>query len=402
MSQVFIARQPIYDRELDVHAYELLFRANGSDHHARFTDGEQATSQLLVNALMEIGLPKLVGTHPAFVNLTERFIIEGLPNAMAPGQVVLEVLEDVLPGPELLAALQRLKQDGYTIVLDDFEYDDSKRPLVELADLIKLDVLSLSPHELRSHVRTLKAFDIPLLAEKVETQEDFHTCKALGFDYFQGYFFCKPDLVKGEHTPSCRTLILRLLARIQDPQIEFKELADLIAQDVSFAYRILRYINSAQFGTPRKIESIQGAATMIGLQRIKTWLTILAMSRIDDKPYELLLTSLIRARMCENLGKAAGQPTSSAFTTGLFSALDALTDQPLENVLASLPLADDINRALLEHGGRLGHLLALVLAYEAGDWEGVEAATFDGIAPQKAYLEAVEWAGQTSKALLGE
>jgi len=385
MSQFFIARQPIYNHKLDVHGYELLFRASDSNH-AEFTDGEQATSQLLINALMEIGLPQLVGNHPAFVNLTERFIVEGLPSAMAPEQVVLEVLEDVLPGPELLAALHRLKQDGYTIALDDFEYDDSKRPLVELANLIKLDVLSLSPHKLKSHVATLKAFNIPLLAEKVETQEDFHACKALGFDFFQGYFFCKPDLVKGEHTPSCRTLILRLLARIQDPGIEFKELADLIAQDVSFSYRILRYINSAQFSYSRKIESIQSAATMIGLQRIKTWLTILVMAQIDDKPYELLLTSLIRARMCETLGKAAGQPGSSAFTTGLFSTLDALTDQPLGNVLSSLPLADEINQALLEHEGTLGQLLSLVLAY--------------GAAPREAYLEAVEWAGQLSKALL--
>lgn len=399
MSQVFIARQPIYDRKLDVHAYELLFRANDSDH-AEFTDGEQATSQLLVNALMEIGLPQLVGTHPAFVNLTERFIIEGLPNAMAPEQVVLEVLEDVLPGPELLAALQGLKQDGYTIALDDFEYDDSKRPLVELADLIKLDVLNLNPHQIQRHVTTLKAFNIPLLAEKVETQEDFHACKALGFDFFQGYFFCKPDLVKGEHTPSCRTLTLRLLARIQDPEIEFKELADLIAQDVSFSYRILRYINSAQFSYSRKIESIQNAATMIGLQRIKTWLTILVMAQIDDKPYELLLTSLIRARMCETLGKAAGQPGSSAFTTGLFSTLDALTDQPLGNVLSNLPLADEINQALLEQKGMLGQLLALVLAYELGDWDTVEAIPIDDAAPRKAYLEAIEWAGQLSRALL--
>ncbi len=399
MSQFFIARQPIYNHKLDVHGYELLFRA-GDSNHAEFTDGEQATSQLLVNALMEIGLPQLVGNQPAFINLTERFIVEGLPSAMAPEQVVLEVLEDVLPGPELLAALHRLKQDGYTIALDDFEYDDSKRPLVELANLIKLDVLSLSPHKLKSHVATLKAFNIPLLAEKVETQEDFHACKALGFDFFQGYFFCKPDLVKGEHTPSCRTLILRLLAHIQDPEIEFKELADLIAQDVSFSYRILRYINSAQFSYSRKIESIQSAATMIGLQRIKTWLTILVMAQIDDKPYELLLTSLIRARMCETLGKAAGQPGSSAFTTGLFSTLDALTDQPLGNVLSSLPLADEINQALLEHEGTLGQLLSLVLAYELGDWDTVEAIPIEGAAPRKAYLEAVEWAGQLSKALL--
>ncbi len=400
MSQFFIARQPIYNRKLTVRGYELLFRASDSDH-AEFTDGEQATSQLLINALMEIGLPRLVGNHPAFINLTERFISEGLPNAMAPGQVVLEVLEDVLPGPELLAALQGLKQAGYTIALDDFEYDDSKRPLVALADLIKLDVLSLGPHKLKRHVATLKAFNIPLLAEKVETQEEFHACKALGFDYFQGYFFCKPDLIKGEHTPSCRILILRLLARIQDPEIEFRELADLIAQDMSFSYRILRYINSAQFSYSRKVESIQSAATLIGQQRIKIWLTILIMAQIDDKPYELLLTSLIRARMCETLGENAGYSGSSAFTTGLFSALDALTDQPLENVLSSLPLSDEINQALLVREGTLGQLLALVLAYESGDWETVETLSVDTAAPRKAYLEAVEWAGQLSKLLLG-
>ena len=399
MSQIFIARQPIYDRQMAVHAYELLFRASNSDH-AEITNGEQATSQLLINALLEIGLPRLVGDRPAFVNLTERFIVEGLPNAMAPEEVVLEVLEDVLPGPELLAALRRLKQAGYTIALDDFEYDDSKRPLVELADLIKLDVLDLEPRQIARHVEQLKGFDIPLLAEKVETQEQFHACQELGFDYFQGYFFCKPHLVQGENTPSCRTLILRLLARMQDPEIEFKELADLIAQDVTFSYRILRYINSAQFGTRRKIESIQSAATMIGLQRIKTWLTILAMSQVDDKPYELLLTSLIRARMCELLGEDAGLPGSSCFTTGLFSALDAITDMPLENVLASLPLADEINQALLEHAGPLGQLLGLVLAYESADWDRVDASAFGDASPQEAYLQAVEWAGELSKALL--
>jgi len=400
MSQIFIARQPIYDRDMGVHAYELLFRANDSEH-AEFTDGEQATSQLLINALLEIGLPRLVGRHPAFVNLTERFIVEGLPNAMKPEQVVLEVLEDVLPGPELLAALQRLKQEGYTIALDDFEYDESKRPLVELADLVKLDVLGLKAREIAAHVEALKGFDTPLLAEKVETQEDFHACRELGFHYFQGYFFCKPHLVQGERTPSCRTLTLRLLARIQDPDIEFKELADLIAQDVSFSYRILRYINSAQFGTSRKIESIQSAATMIGLRRIKTWLTILAMSQVDDKPYELLLTSLVRARMCELLGEGIGQPGSS-FTVGLFSVLDALTDLPLDVVLASLPLADEINGALLHHEGPLGRLLRLVLAYESADWDTVAANPVNGSDPQHAYLQAVEWAGELGNALLCE
>lgn len=399
MSQVFIARQPIYDRNMDVHAYELLYR-DANTEHANITDGEQATSQLLVNALLDIGLSRLVGNHPAFINLTERGIINGLPCTMDPKQVVLEVLEDVLPSNELLAALQHLKQAGYTIALDDFVYDESKRPLVELADLIKIDILGCNAREVACQVEALKAFNIPLLAEKVETQEEFQHCHELGFHYFQGYFFCKPDLVKGERTPANHSVTLRLLANIQDPNVEFKELADLIAQDVSFSYRILRYINSAQFGTSKKIESIQSAVTMIGLQRIKTWLTILSMSNIDDKPYELLLTSLIRARMCENLSKHSKLSANSAFTIGLFSTLDALTDQPLDAALAKLPLSEEVNEALLEHTGPLGQLLMQVLAYESGDWATVIAAHADDDAPQEAYLEAVSWASEMNQSLL--
>ena len=398
-SQIFIARQPIYDRDMNVHAYELLFRDKPCGH-ANITNGEQATSQLLLNALLDIGLPRLVGKHPAFINLTESCIIQGIPSAIAPEHVVLEVLEDVLPGSELLAALSHLKAEGYTIALDDFEYDDSKRPLVELADLIKIDILALSGGELRRQVQKLKSFGIPLLAEKVETQEEFQACREMDFDYFQGYFFCKPDLVSGERSPACRTQVLRLLTRLQDPNLEFDELADLISQDVSFSYRILRYINSAQFGISRKIESIQTAATMIGLQRIKTWLTILAMSNIDDKPHELILTSLIRARMCETLSADSPVSDSSAFTVGLFSALDALTGQPLDAALANLPLSEEINQALLEREGPLGQLLHQVLAYEAADWDTVLTLSGQGSEPEEAYLKAVEWAGDLDQSLL--
>lgn len=396
---VYIARQPIYDRNLAVHGYELLYRA-GDTQHAQVTDGELATSQLLINALLEIGLPRLVGDRLAFVNLTERFILGGLPEAFAPGQIVLEVLESVAPTPAVVASLQQLKAAGHPIALDDFEYSEAHRPLLALADLIKLDVLNLEADEIARRVHQLQAFKLPLLAEKVETREQFNHCRQLGFDYFQGYFFCKPDLVQGEHTPACRNVILHMLARLQEPDLEFSQLADLIAQDVSFSYRILRYINSAAVGLRRKVDSIQHAATFIGLQRIKTWLTILALSQVDDKPHELMLTSLIRARLCEILAEGAGIPPSHAFTTGLFSTLDALTDQSMENVLADLPLADEINQALLAHAGGLGHLLHLVLAYESGDWDTVDAARMETGSLSDAYLEAVEWSCNLSRSLL--
>ncbi len=399
-TSVYIARQPIYNRDMSVHGYELLYRA-GDTQQANVTDGELATSQLLVNALMEIGLPHLVGDRLAFVNLTERFILDGLPSAFTPGQIVLEVLEDVAPTAAVVEALSRLKAAGHTIALDDFEYSEAQRPLLALADLIKLDVLDLAPAEIARRVRQLAPFQRPLLAEKVETREQFQHCLQLGFTYFQGYFFCKPDLVQGGHTPACRSVILQMLARLQDPDLEFEQLADLIARDVSFAYRILRYINSAAFGLRRKVDSIQHAATLIGLQRIKTWLTILALSQVDDKPHELMLTSLIRARLCELLATEMGVAPGNAFTIGLFSTLDALTDQPLETVLAELPLAEEINQALIDHTGTAGRLLHLVLAYEAGDWETVDAAQLEVGTLSEAYLEAVEWSGGLARSLVG-
>ena len=399
MSHSFIARQPIYDRELKVHGYELLFRSSETNR-ADIVDGEDATSQLLVNALMEIGLAELVGSQPAFVNFTASYLLQGLPAPMAREQVVLEILEDVTPTEELLAALTKLKAEGYTLALDDFVYEEAKRPLVELADMVKLDVMGLSRPELESHVAQLKHFDVALLAEKVETQEEFEHCKTLGFDYYQGYFFCKPQIVKGARTPSNRMGILRLLSRLQDPQLEFGELGDLIAQDVSFSYRILRYINSAEFHRSRKIESIHHAATMLGLQRIRTWATILAMSKVDDKPYELILTALVRARMAESLSKEAKVLDQHAFTVGLFSALDALTDQTMDDLLKALPLSDEINQALQNHAGELGSLLGLVLAYERGDWGTVDRGHLDPDVVSKAYFDSLRWTRELNRSLL--
>ncbi len=401
MPDIFIARQPIYDRHLRVYAYELLYRSSELNE-AVIKDGDDATSQVLINALMEIGLPELVGEALAFINLTRQHIIQGLPSSLVRDKIVLEVLEDVTPDAALISALKALKQAGYTIALDDFIYAEDKHPLVELADIVKLDILALPGAALADQVKTLRPLGVQLLAEKVETPEQYEYCKALGFDYFQGYFFCKPHIVKGTRTSTSRMAIMQLLTKLQNPNLELGELQDLILQDVSLSYRILRYINSAHFSIGKKIESMQQAISLLGLNTIKTWVSILAMSSIDDKPYELILTSLIRARMCELLSADTSISAENAFTVGLFSTLDAFIDQTLETILAALPLTDTLHDALLHNRGELGQLLTLTLNYERGQWQKIPNTLFDATTLRTAYLTSIRWAGNISDGLVSK
>jgi EAL and modified HD-GYP domain-containing signal transduction protein len=221
MPEVFVGRQPIYTRKLDVCAYELLFRSNETNR-AQVVNGNQATSQVILNTFMEIGLDTIVGQKRAFINLTRDFLLQEYSAVFPAKRVVLEVLEDVPVDAALIAAVRRLSAQGYTIALDDFVYHERLRPLVEVADIIKVDVLALDRKTLSEHSTLLRQYNVQLLAEKVETQDAFKFCKALGFDYFQGYFFCKPEIIKGHRVPANRLATLQLLARLRDPDVEFR------------------------------------------------------------------------------------------------------------------------------------------------------------------------------------
>lgn len=399
MSDIFIARQPIYDRKLYVYAYELLYR-DGEIDYANVVDGDDATSQVLVNALMEIGLPELVDQSPAFINLTERYILEGLPAVFAKDNVMLDILENVEASDAVIAGVKKLKADGYVIALDSFVCDGSKRALVELADIVKIDLLTVPGAALAGQVKKLRPMGVSLLAKKVETPEEFEYCKALGFDYFQGYFFCRPNVIKATHTPTSRMAIMQLLAKLQEPDLDFGELQTLVAQDVSLSYRILRYINSAHFNVGHKIESIQQAISLLGLSTIKTWVSILAISSVDDKPYELILTALVRAHMCEKLSVGTAVSAENAFTVGLFSALDAFIDKPLDEILDALPLTDALHYALLDKAGELGQMLSLVLSYERGEWDDLGDAQYDSGTLRDAYMASISWASDVSRSLV--
>jgi EAL and modified HD-GYP domain-containing signal transduction protein len=400
MSDIFIGRQPIYDRKLGVYAYELLFRSEQSDS-ADITDGDKATSDVIVNTFLEIGLDNIVNKRRAFINLTRSFFVNHQTISLPKDRVVLELLEDIEADDEVIEGAKRLSEQGYTIALDDFIYHESLKPLVKLANLIKIDIMSLNKDEIRDHVLALRKHPVKLVAEKVETQQDYDYCLDLGFDYFQGYFFAQPKVIRGRRLPNNRIAILNLLRRLQDPDITPNQLEDLIAQDVTFSYRILRYVNSAAYALSRKIESVQQAVVILGLQTINSWTTLLAMSQVDNKPTELVITAMVRGKMAEELAKAQKCDRPDAFfTVGLFSALDALMDNTMEEILTQLPLADHISNALLHRQGTHGEILSCVLAYERGEWEQVKSSTLSMSRIRGCYLSALHWAEGTCQQLI--
>lgn len=399
MLQYFIGRQAIYDHNLNVIGYELLYRS----HNAAFNDGvddeDYATSLVLLNSFMEAGLEELVGPHKAFINLTRKFILNGDLIPPAKHQLVLEILEDIEVDGELIQAVKTLKTKGYTIALDDFIYHDTIQPLVELADIIKIDLRALDEATLRDYVQRLKPYPLKLLAEKVETYEEFETCMALGFHYYQGFFLCRPKTVQGTRIPGNRLATLELIARVQAPETDIRELEYIISQDVALTFKLFKYINSAAFSLPRKIDSIHHAIVYLGLQEVKNWASLLALSSINDKPGELFVTALTRAKMCELLMEAIEpERKGAAFITGMFSALDAIMDADLAILLDEMPIAEDIKESLLTPDeGSYSSILQCALAYERGEWSNVSCPPLDDGAISDSYIQAVKWAVEAGK-----
>ncbi|MBI3772375.1 MAG: HDOD domain-containing protein [Gammaproteobacteria bacterium] len=402
MAEIFIARQPIYTRTLHVFAYELLYRAD-ADNHAK-SSGDAATTEVLLGALTEIGLDYLVGVRSAFINLTRSFIIsqEALP---FPGdQLVIELMEDIEPDEMVVRGVQRLVSLGYTIALDDFIYDDKYIPLIKLAKIAKIDIQAHTELELRQLYEKLRKFEhLKLLAEKVETQEQYDFCRELGFNYFQGYFFCRPRIIKRKRMPANQAALMQLLTEVQRTDVKVARLEAMITKDVALSYKLLRYINSAFFGLPRPMESIQRAIVFLGARAIQKWATLLILSRIDDKPNELMVTAVVRGKMCELLAQALEfEPEDACFTVGLLSVLDALLDMPMDRIVNSLTLSDQITDALLEFKGTPGEILRCVLNYERSNWENVALGNLESDVIKDAYLQAVGWAVGACRVVIGE
>ncbi len=398
MLHYYIGRQPIFDARLEVFGYELLYRPHDTEGVVN-VDGDQATSQVLLNSFMEMGLDELVGDRKAFVNLTRHFILNHELIPEASNQLVLEILEDIDGDDEIVEAVKLLKDKGYLIALDDFVYRRSLRPLLELADIIKVELPALTREDLEAHVTALRNYPLQLLAEKVETHEEFDFCKSLGFDLYQGFFLCKPKTLKGRRAPTNRLNTVQMLAKLQDPDVEIPELERIISRDITLSYKLLRYINSAAFALRIKIESIRHAIVYLGLREVKNWASLIALANIDDKPNELFVTALTRARMCELICEHTGIGNKgTAFIVGLFSTLEAIMDAPLDELLQSIPVVPEVPQALLHKEGPYADMLHTTLAYERGQWEQVRLLLLPTTTTD-IYMRAVKWSMQASGVL---
>ncbi|MCK5336542.1 MAG: HDOD domain-containing protein, partial [Gammaproteobacteria bacterium] len=366
MNDIYIARQPIYDSSLEIIGYELLYR-DSERNTAEFDDGNHASSETIVNSFIHIGIDNLVGTSLAFVNLPSEFILNNALIPMFHEQSVLEILEDIEPTEEIISGLIKLKDKGYKIALDDFVYAEKMGPVLALADFIKIDVLEYQPEELTKLIKLLRnKVKAKLVAEKVETQQLFDYCNELNFDYYQGYFFCYPQMVIEKNIPVNKVVVMTLISKIQNQDTEIEELEDILAQDVTLTYKLLRYINSAAFSLRREIDSIKDAIVLLGLDAIKNWASLILMSKIiGDKSEQLIVTALVRAKMSELLAYHVNpEIEKQAFICGLFSVLDALMDKPMIDLLDTIILSPQIKFALLDYENDLGIILKNCILYE--------------------------------------
>lgn len=399
MDNLFVARQPIYDKGNQLFGYELLYRAGDTDV-AEFTDGSLASSQVILNSFVDIGFDGLVGSSFAFINITEDFILDESLTPMFEKQTVLEVLEDIPPSAEVVAGVKRLKEKGYKIALDDFQYSPEYDELLVLADFVKVDVIELSTSDIIRELKHLEKYDLKIIAEKVETPEMYSLCKELPFDYFQGFHFCKPQLVKHKHIPSNKLVVLNLLKELSKPDFNFDEIEKALAQDARLTFKLLRYVNSAAFAQRKEIDSIKEALVLVGGDTIKKWVTLILMMQLTEgKPQALLITALVRAKMCELLEEKQGNTKGQMFTIGLLSLLDALMDKPIVDILDELILSTHIKLALLDYEGESGETLLNVVLYEQGQWNELVKHGVDAKAYFTCYMEAVKWADSTIEAL---
>lgn len=395
MSEFFIARQPIFDRSLKLFAYELLFRSADTGAAPKDLDDDVATAQVLSTS-EEVGLSRLVGERPAFINLPRTFLVEPELLPFEPDNVVLEVLEHVEIDDAVIEGMAALGDRGYTLALDDFVYDPRFDIALRHVAIVKLEIPQIAAENWEAEITRLKELGVKVLAEKVETNEEFESLKALGCDYFQGYFFAKPKVVSGKRLAPNKLAVMQLMSKINNPETDIESLSDLVSRDVAISVRAMNYVNSPAGALNRRIESIREAVVYIGRETIRRWVTLLIMARLDDKPGELVTMTLVRAKFMELLAQEAGQEDANAFfTVGLFSVLDALMDAPLEEVIDTLTIPQELRDALCQQLGIKGQSLALAKALELGELSGFEP--FEIPAPIIASLHqtATQWADET-------
>ena len=395
----YVARQPILGLDEKVYGYELLFR-DGVENYFQNPDADAASRSTLDTSLL-MGLDVLCDGRRAFINCTRDVLLKDYITLLSPEQAAVEILETVPVDDLVVAACQRLKKAGYAIALDDFGVNDPRESLASMADFIKVDLRSTSVTDCAAMVKRYTAKRCRMLAEKVETQEEFLTAKKAGFSYFQGYFFRRPEVMQAREIPANQVNYLRLLQALSRPELEPRELEDAIKGEASLCYRLLRYLNSAAFGFRTEIKSIRHALAILGEREVRRWLRlVVTLGAGQNKPSDLVLSALVRARFCELLAPKVKHGESDLFLVGLLSMMDAILELPMGLVLEGISVDSETKAALLGNPGLLSPICQLMMAQEAGDWQGVANASQQLHLPEsfvaECHWQAMQWAREVT------
>jgi c-di-GMP-related signal transduction protein len=395
--KTFLARQPIFNRHQRVIGYELLFRSGPENFFAGPEDHSRASSIVMVESFLMPQALSLTSGKKAFINVTRETLLDESIYLFPPEIAVVELLEIIRPDEEVLRACRKLKERGYTIALDDYIDDDCMAPLLELADIVKVDFVSVLGDERRKLAEKLARPGLSLLAEKVETVEDFEAAKLMGYTYFQGYFFARPSMLTRTEPPSEAASYFRLIKEIHQPELDYLRIEKVLRGDPTLSYKLLRYINAVAFGARCEITSIIYALSVLGEALIRKWVTVVALVGMSGEGrLEAVRSSVIRGTMCEAVARSSGLlgQAESAYFLGLFSMIDALLERPMEVILDELPLAFEIKAALMGQQNQLWAVLQYVIAYEQGEWKAAEELADslgikEGLLPQ-VYTSAIE------------
>jgi len=400
MSEIFVGRQPIYDRDLDTYAYELMSRSSRSNKEEEQVDADKATSQVIINAFLEIGIDKLVKKNIAFIKLAERFLRTDEELPLPADKVILKIPGYINVDDAVIEGAKKLTKAGFKLAIDNYLIHQELQPLANMSCMIDLNIEDMSRSDLQSHIKMLKKLHPILLADHIKTHDDYEFCRDLGVDYFQGYFLSRPKVITGESLAANQMSIMSLMATLHNPDTDIDTIDDVIGKDVSLSYRILKLINSAFFSRASKIESIHHAIVMLGRKQLCTWASMMALTGMDDKPKSQVQIAMTRAKTCELLAqKAKLEPLDSYFTVGMFSALDLLMDRSLEELITPLPLADNVVAALLNREGELGDAINCALAQETSDWVNIRFKDLASSDLSDANIEAINWADEVLNAV---
>lgn len=400
--EVLVARQPILNKNQEVYAYELLHRSNKRENFSVLSD-EQATIDV-INSFVEIGIEDLSEGKPCFINFTESLLAKGIQTYFDPETIVIEVLETAQYTDEFIDVLRKLKDDGYRIALDDFElvgnepYFDA---VLNLADIVKVDIQKTSWDKQNKILPLLKKYGVQLLAEKVETREEYEQCLKYGYTLFQGYFFCKPMIMSTSNLSIQKNNLILIMAELSRNEPDVDKIANQVERDITISYKLLRLINSPALRRVQEIKSIKQAIVLLGLKELKNWISMMyireTINETDPIQNEITKMSMLRAKTCELISVKIGKRKDSPcfFLTGMFSFIDTLLKQPLEKIINQLPLDKEIKETLLGKETLYKDVLDLVILLEKGAWQEVSAICKKiGIDEQDVfgeYLNALRW-----------